>query len=135
MNASDAQRLARTGNQVMGWKLDPTEREQLLARFAPHYERAIADHVTLRPRVAPNCALPEEMEGEIVGQADDGRGVQAMVVRVGGSTDRPGGGTYHITWSLAPGRKAKESNDVIAARGWQPLDEPVPVRLKPAFFR
>ena len=135
MNASDAQRLARTGSEVMGWKLDPAQREQLLARFAPRYERAIADHVTLRPRVDPSSALPDEAQGEIVGQADDGEGVQAMVVRIAGSTDRPGGGTYHITWSLGPGRKAKESNDVIAARGWRPLDEPVPVRLKPAFFR
>jgi hypothetical protein len=107
----------------------------LLACFAPRYERVIADHVTLRPKVDAHSSLPEETQAEIVGQADDGEGVQAMVVRIAGSTDRPGGGTYHITWSLAPGRRAKESNDVIAARGWQPLAEPVPVQLKPAFFR
>ena len=62
------------------------------------------------------------------------RGVEAMVVRVDGATERPGGGTYHITWSLSPGRKARESNDAIARHGWQPVDPPIPVRLEPAVF-
>jgi hypothetical protein len=57
------------------------------------------------------------------------------VVRIGGSTDRPDGGTYHITWSLAEGRDAKESNDVIAARGWQPVDPPIEVRLQPQVWQ
>jgi hypothetical protein len=70
--------------------------------------------------------------GEIVGIADDGAGVQALVVRIGGTTDRPGGGTYHITWSLNEGRAAKESNDVIAASGWRTIDLPEPVTLHPA---
>jgi hypothetical protein len=57
-----------------------------------------------------------------------------MVVEIDGTTDRPGGGTYHITWSLADGRKAKESNDVLAAKGWQRLDEAIAVKLDPASF-
>ena len=55
-----------------------------------------------------------------------------MVVAIEGETGRPDGSTWHITWSLGPGRKAKESNDVIAARGWTAFDEPVPLRLVPA---
>jgi hypothetical protein len=55
-----------------------------------------------------------------------------MVVRLNGTTDRPDGSTYHITWSLGPDRKAKESNDVIAARGWTGFDLPMPVILTPA---
>ena len=54
-----------------------------------------------------------------------------MVVRIGGTTDRPDGSTYHITWSLTPGRKAKESNDVIRERGWAAFPEPIPVKLEP----
>jgi len=57
--------------------------------------------------------------------------VQALVIRIEGSTRRPDGGTYHITWSLAPGRRPVESNEVIAARGWSPVDPPVPVPLQP----
>ena len=48
---------------------------------------------------------------------------------------RPDGGTYHITWSLAGDRKAKESNDVIRDEGWQRFDQPVEVKLEPASFR
>jgi hypothetical protein len=87
------------------------------------------------PKVARDSALPGETAGEIVGRADDGDGVEAMVVTIAGTTERPGGGTYHITWSLARGRKAKESNDVIAARGWTQLDSPIPITLQPAHFR
>ncbi len=58
-----------------------------------------------------------------------------MVVRIDGTTDRPDGSTYHITWSLAKGRRAKESNDVIRDQGFEPLELPMPVRLLPARFR
>ena len=57
-----------------------------------------------------------------------------MVVTVDGTTNRPDGSTYHITWSLSSGRKARESNDVIRERGWSPIDPPVPVKLEPARF-
>jgi hypothetical protein len=84
--------------------------------------------------VASNSELPSETHGEIVGRADDGAGVEAMVVSINGTTDRPDGSTYHITWSLSPGRRAKESNDVIAKLGWEPLELPMPVKLDPAKF-
>ena len=90
--------------------------------------------MTLAGEVAPDAPLPQESEGEVVGRVDDGEGVEAMVVQIDGSADRPDGGKYHITWSLGPGRKPVESNDVIKARGWQALDPPVPVRLEPARF-
>src|SRR5690349_21761126 len=117
----------------VGWALDRSQRGELLERFPPRYEKAVADHVTLKfgDRKAE---LPTETSGEIVGVADDSRGVQAMVVRIGGTTDRPDGSTYHITWSLSPGRQAKESNDVIREHGWSPLPEPVSVRLKPKAY-
>lgn len=113
-----------------GWLLDPDQREALLARFPPRYARAVAHHVTLKfgDRAAEP---PGEVVAEIVGEADDGVGVQAMVVRIDGSAARPDGGTFHITWSLAPGREATESNAVIAARGWTPLETPAPLRLLP----
>jgi hypothetical protein len=72
--------------------------------------------------------------GEVVGVADDQRGVQALVVRIGGTTDRPDGSTYHITWSLGPDREARDSNAVIARRGWTWLAQPIPIRLDPRPF-
>src|SRR3954470_15736980 len=118
-------------DSIIGWKLDRDQRNELLQQFPPHYPKVDADHVTLR-RAAADAPLPAEAEAEIVGRADDGAGVEAMVVRLNGTTDRPDGSTYHITGSLADGREAKESNDVIAARGWTPFDLPMPIILKPA---
>jgi hypothetical protein len=57
-----------------------------------------------------------------------------MVVAIDGSTDRPDGSTFHITWSLGPGRRARESNDVIREGGWARFDQPIPVTLTPARF-
>jgi len=68
------------------------------------------------------------------GRGDDGRGVECLVVELDGTTDRPDGSTYHITWSLGPGRKARESNDVLRERGWNRLAEPIAVTLEPARF-
>jgi hypothetical protein len=117
----------------VGWALDRREREALLKRFPPRYAEPVADHVTLKFGDA-EARLPTATAGEIVGEADDGQGVQAMVVRIGGTTARPDGATYHITWSLGPGRQAKESNEVIAKRGWRPLAAPVPVTLQPQAY-
>ena len=112
-----------------GWLVDPQDRASLLARVPPRYPEVVAHHVTLKFGDAA-AMPPQATTGEVVGEADDGAGVQALVVRIAGTTERPDGSTYHITWSLAPGREAKESNDVIA-RSWRPLPEPLPVRLHP----
>lgn len=116
---------------VAGWTVDPAQRERLLGEFPPAYKHVVANHVTLQSgRDEP----PGDVEAVIVGHVDDGAGVEAMVVEIDGTTVRPGGGTYHITWSLAEGRKAKESNDAIAARGWVPIAERRPVKLTPGLW-
>ena len=66
----------------------------------------------------PDTPLPREVEARIVGRADDGDSLECLVVAIDGTTDRPDGSTYHITWSLGPGRKARESNDVLRDKGW-----------------
>lgn len=76
--------------------------------------------------------MPDVRRATVVGRADDGAGVEALVVELAGTTDRWDGSIYHITWSLAPGRAAKESNSVLAEQGWMPLAEPVSVALEPA---
>ena len=123
------------GGFVTGWKLPREERERLLERFAPKYERTIADHVTLNAGASADTPLPREVEARVVGRADDGESLECLVVEIDGSTDRPDGSTYHITWSLGPGRKAKESNDVLREQGWDSLDRPIPIELDPARFK
>jgi hypothetical protein len=133
-SAREAAAQAGSGETVIGWKLDRDQRSELLLQFPPRYEEVVADHVTLQTKASPDAALPDETFGEILGRADDGEGVEALVVSIAGTADRPDGGTYHITWSLAEGRCARESNDVIAERGWRAFELPMPVRLVPARF-
>jgi hypothetical protein len=125
--------MAKPGT-VTGWKLPPEEREPLLQRFPPNYDNVIADHVTLQVGATSETPLPHKPEARIVGHADDGKSLECLVVELDGTTDRPDGSTYHITWSLGPGRRARESNDLLRDHGWQPIEKPLPVALEPARF-
>jgi hypothetical protein len=120
---------------VTGWKLPQVERELLLRQFPPKYENVVADHVTLRVGATPDTPLPAKPEkSAVVGRADDGDSLECLVVEMDGSTERPDGSTYHITWSLGPGRKARQSNDVLRDKGWDYVEAPIPVELEPARF-
>src|SRR4051794_21195817 len=125
--------MAKPGT-VTGWKLAQEDRERLLAQFPPRYGKVVADPVTLRVGATPQTPLPRKPDARIVGRADDGKSLECLVAELDGMTDRPDGSTYHITWSLGPGRKARESNDVLRDQGWQWLDAPIPVELEPARF-
>ena len=116
---------------VIGWLLAEDDRRKLLRQFPPQFENTVAHHVTLRTE-AEHEPIPPEVTAQIVGRTDDGKGVEAMVVTIDGSTDRADGSTYHITWSLAEGRRARESNDVLKERGWKELDHPIAIHLRPA---
>jgi imidazole glycerol phosphate synthase subunit HisF len=118
---------------VIGWLLAEDDRAKLLDRFEPKYAKTDAHHVTLKSEAA-NAPVPPPVEGQIVGRADDSHGVEAMVVSIDGTTDRPDGSTYHITWSLGEGRRARESNDVIRERGWEKFEQPIPIGLRPGRF-
>ena len=125
--------MAKPGT-VTGWKLPREEREQLLARFPPKYANIVADHVTLRTGATSATPLPRKADARIVGRADDGESLECLVVALGGTTDRPDGSTYHITWSLGPGREARESNDLLREQGWEHLPAPIDIELEPARF-
>ena len=125
--------MARPGT-VIGWKLPRDERAMLLQRFPPKYDNIVADHVTLRTGATPDTPLPREANSRLVGRADDGKSLECLVVELDGTTDRPDGSTYHITWSLGPTRKARESNDVLREQGWESLPAPIDITLEPARF-
>ncbi len=125
--------MAKPGT-VTGWKLPRDVRDRLLRDFPPKYANVVADHVTLRVSITQQTPLPHEPEALIVGRADDRESLECLVVELDGTTDRPEGSTYHITWSLGPGREARESNDVLRDQGWEHLDIAVPIDLEPARF-
>ena len=125
--------MAKPGT-VTGWKLPSDERARLLERFPPRYENVVADHVTLRTGATGATSLPAKPDATVVGRADDEDSLECLVVALDGTTDRPDGSTFHITWSLGPGRKARESNDVLRDRGWDVIDVAIPIEIDPARF-
>ncbi len=89
----------------------------------------------LRSGADADTPLPTKPESsQVVGRADDGESLECLVVELDGTTGRPDGSTYHITWSLGPGRRARESNDVLRDQGWEFIGAPIPVELEPARF-
>ena len=130
--AGQPRSTAMAEQKVTGWSLPRDEQARLLELVPARFANLVADHVTLQTGTGPDTPLPEETSGVVIGEIDDGEGVQALIVEIGGSTSRADGGTYHITWSLGDGRQARESNDVIAAFAWRPLPSPVAIQLEPA---
>lgn len=123
--------MARPGT-VRGWLLSDRDRNHLLSRFRPRYQRTVAHHVTLDVGAAANGDLPPQVSARVVGQADDGISLECLVVEIDGTTARPDGSTFHITWSLGAGRQARQSNDVLRSQEWKPLPAPIPIELAPA---
>lgn len=119
-----------------GYLLPDNERSKLLTHFPPKYPDVIAHHITVKFPAMSNEALPQGSKFRVVGYADDGQGVEALVIEVDGSTSRPDGKTYHITWSIdrAAGRKPVDSNTVITNNGFQNVN-PINITMEPKFFK
>lgn len=95
----------------------------------PVNETFVFHHVTFRyPDANPAPTL--ETPPRVVAWANHD-GVQALVVEVDGSVERPDGEIWHITYSLAPGRKAYESKAMLKTAEWVYLDAPIVVEVEP----
>ncbi len=117
------------GATYSGWKLQ--DRQGLLAALerdgiTPRFAEVDVDHVTHQ---YPSETPPPPATGQVIGHAV-GNGVEALVVAVNGTTERPSGGVYHVTLSLEPGHKAVESNHLLASGNWKRVG-PYPLRLSP----
>lgn len=119
---------------MTGWNLHADNRRALLGRFPPEWPDILADHITLASHVERDAPLPTAEAAAIVGTMNDGEGLQAMAVAIEGTTERPDGSIYHITWSLhrRRGRTPIESNSVLGERSWHRFEDPVPIRIRPA---
>ncbi len=124
---------------ISAYILDERSRSALAEEFPPRFEKFIGHHVTYHFGASDKDELPPAGRYEVVGYAyqmerrPNGSGIEALVVSINGSTERPDGGTYHITWSHGPGYAPKNSNDIIA-RGWKELDSPIEIQMEPVFL-
>ncbi len=111
--------------RVAGWLLRPEDRDRLMAVFPPAYPRSVAHHVTLKAGVRPGFP-PRETDGFVVGAADDGAGVQALVVEIGGTTRRRDGSVHHIKPAAGIGPGA--AHGLLSAFGGDETGPPSSVR-------
>jgi hypothetical protein len=127
---------AKPAHGYVGWELPEHERTKLLAIFKPSYPDVIAHHVTFKFGVKQGYPLPTETHGEVIGVADDGDRVQALVVTVDGNIYNADNRIMHITWSLdkAKGARAHMSNQVIGDGNFTRLEHKIPIQLVPQFF-
>lgn len=93
--------------------LTPKSRNMLLANYPPKFSKVIAHHITHEFGVGVEKTPMKPKCVKIVGHAYDDS-LEALVVKIDGGIDRPDTKVYHITMSLEPYRKPKESNDLLA---------------------
>lgn len=119
-----------------GWEVSGHARSILQSTFPPRFSEFIGHHITHQFGVKSDAPLPDsDAEIQVVGYACNEEGLEALVVSVNGSTTRPDGKTYHITWSLERdlGFKPAQSNALVAA-GWQAVN-PINISATARFFK
>lgn len=95
--------------------LDDGARDALLAKFPPKYPKVIAHHITVQFPVPQGTEPPAPANVKVIGYADSGDGLEALVCTVNGRSERPDGKRWHITWSLDPEKYSPvDSNKLLA---------------------
>ena len=115
----------------IAYVLDNKSRKLLASKFPPKYPEFVGHHITLTFGVSPDASLPSNAKNiKVVGYADDGEGLEALVVEVNGKIQRPDGNIYHITWSLdrSKGKKPVQSNNLVKS-GYTKV-EPISIQTK-----
>jgi len=109
----------------IAYELDENSRKELHSKFPPKYDDFIGHHITYQFGVSSDTELPTNSEDiNVIGYADDGESIEALVVEINGTTTRQDGKIYHITWSLdrSKGRKPVDSNKLISEMGWTTIN-------------
>lgn len=100
------------------YQLTERSRKKLFLLFPPKYPEFIGHHITVNFGVSADAELPKQTTlVEIVGYIDNGDGVEGFLVEIDGTSDRPSGGKFHITWSIdrSKGYKPVNTNDYISS--------------------
>jgi hypothetical protein len=129
-----------TGEKPRGgyqaFEISAASRSALAAQFPPKFSEFIGHHITYKMPARSTDDLPENAQIRVVGYACNEEGIEALVVEVNSSTQRPDGKTYHITWSLdrSAGFKPVKSNELIATRGYSRIEKAINITATAKFF-
>lgn len=103
----------------LAFVLDAASRARLLKNVPPKFAKVVAHHVTLIfPTTDIEAAKARRMMLQLADQEHDvevishyvGEHIEAVGVTFNGDKKRPNGGFYHVTLSLEPPAKPKDSN-------------------------
>ncbi len=111
--------------------LDDASRTALAERFPPKYPKFVGHHVTLSFGVPKDTEVPAPANIKVIGHADSGDGLEALVVTVNGKTERPDGKRYHITWSLDPAKYSPVDSNTLLSNNKFTLVRSIPINTTP----
>lgn len=114
------------------YTLTEKSRKVLYYLNPPKYPEVIGHHITERFGIPEKTPIPKKPElVQVVGYFDSGDGIEGFLVEVNGSSKRPDGGLYHITWSLdrGAGYKPVHSNKFVEQA--KRLSTPVTIEVTP----
>jgi hypothetical protein len=115
--------------------LTEKSRKTLFFLFPPKYPEVIGHHITETFGVSKDAEAPEMPTlVEVVGYIDNGDGVEGFLVEIDGSSDRPSGGKYHITWSIDRDKGYKPVNTNDYTNDAKPV-KPVRLQVEPKVLR
>lgn len=113
------------------------DRARMEKLFPPKYSKFIGHHITEQFGVPASASAPDMPEHVFVlGEADSGDGLQALIVGVNGNVNRPDGKIYHVTWSLDPDKyKPKDSNTLIELHGFERIRGIIAIDVQPVVLK
>lgn len=131
---------------ISAYILSPESRSALEAQFPPQFSKFVGHHVTYQFGASDKDPLPPAGQYHVVGYVDItepnygeiGDGLEAFVISIKlphqsrGHTERPDGGTFHITWSHGPSYSPKDSIELVS-KGFQEIN-PIEIELEPVFL-
>ena len=82
-------RLENLFEMYTAYVLDNKSRRELSKHFPPKYPETVGHHVTVKFGVSKDAPIPRPAQLKVVGYADDGEGLEALVVSVDGKVNRP----------------------------------------------
>lgn len=121
--------------EYSAYVLDEHSRNLLKEKFPPKYPEFIGHHITHKFGIPKDSDVPSNPSSvAVIGYAEED-GLEALVVSIDDSNERPDGSVYHITWSLDrnKGKKPVHSNDLVM-RGYEKI-EPIKILVEPKILK
>ena len=108
-----------------GYEIDQDSRSKLAQLYPPKYPNFMGHHITEAFGVKDGSVPEQPQQILVVGYINNGEDVEGFVVEIDGTTARPDGGTYHLTWSIDRSKGAKPvhtNNHVNEAERIRPIE-------------